>query len=261
MSMPRILLPAFSACAALFLLACGSAVADPDAGSTASSATAGNPITGEGLPNPAPNVTRNWGELPEGRTWGTSAGIDIDPNDGHVWAYERCGAGTFGAGAPMTCETNPVDPVFKFDRHTGEVLAAFGRGLFVTPHGLHVDSAGNVWVADFQGNAAGTKGHQVIKFSPSGHVIMRLGRMGGPGEGVDDLGQPGHAVAGEVAVGRVDVERVGPDVDGGLGRDLPRVAVRDLPGDVRPDRLTALERDLDAHRGLRHPRPPRGHRA
>ena len=59
---------------------------------------AGNPITGEGLPNPAPTVTRNWGQLPAGRKWGTTAGIDIDPIDGNVWAYERCGAGTAGGG-------------------------------------------------------------------------------------------------------------------------------------------------------------------
>src|SRR5687768_18333357 len=26
----------------------------------------GNFITGEGLPNPAPNITKNWGELPAG---------------------------------------------------------------------------------------------------------------------------------------------------------------------------------------------------
>ena len=63
-------------------------------------AAAGNPITGEGFPNPAPNLTKNWGTLPEGRQWGSSAGVDIDPADGHIWAYERCGAGTFGAGVP-----------------------------------------------------------------------------------------------------------------------------------------------------------------
>ena len=34
--------------------------------------TTGNPITGEGLPNPAPVVTRNWGQLPAGRKWGTT---------------------------------------------------------------------------------------------------------------------------------------------------------------------------------------------
>ena len=54
---------------------------------------AGNPISGVGMPNPNPKVTQNWGELPAGRTWGTSAGLDIDPKDGHVWGYERCGAG------------------------------------------------------------------------------------------------------------------------------------------------------------------------
>src|SRR5580658_1318571 len=64
--------------------------------SNAGSTTAMNPITGEGLPNPAPIVTRNWGQPPPGRKWGTTAGIDIDPTDGNVWAYERCGAGTAG---------------------------------------------------------------------------------------------------------------------------------------------------------------------
>jgi hypothetical protein len=69
-----------------------------------------NPITGEGFPNPAPKVTKNWGQLPAGRKWGTSAGIDIDPKDGQIWAYERCGAGTAGGG-PVDCDNTPVDPV------------------------------------------------------------------------------------------------------------------------------------------------------
>src|SRR5262245_11271620 len=68
------------------------------AASSARRASAANPVTGEGLPNPAPIVTRNWGQLPAGRKWGTTAGIDIDPIDGNVWAYERCGAGTAGGG-------------------------------------------------------------------------------------------------------------------------------------------------------------------
>src|SRR6476659_10774593 len=71
-----------------------------------------NPITGEGLPNPAPVVTRNWGQLPAGRKWGTTAGVDIDPRDGNVWAYERCGApAAAGAGGgAVDCDTNAVDP-------------------------------------------------------------------------------------------------------------------------------------------------------
>ena len=97
-------------------------------GCAAVGGTAGNPITGDGIPNPAPRVIANWGELPEGREWGSTAGIDIDPIDGHIWAYERCGASSFGGGVPVNCDNNPVDPIFKFHRDTGEILANFGGG-------------------------------------------------------------------------------------------------------------------------------------
>jgi len=137
------------------------------------------------LPNPNPTVILDWAPLPDGRGWGSTAGIDIGP-DGHVWAYDRCGGG-LGAG----CENNPdLDPIFKFDKDTGEILTSFGAGLFVTPHGFHVDSDGNVWVTDFAGNDAGTKGHQVIKFSPEGEVLLRLGEAGVAGSGPGQLNQP-----------------------------------------------------------------------
>src|SRR6187431_1033376 len=113
-TLPRVLGSACAIGAAFFL-------ATSDAGTNllaqAKPAKVANFITGEGLPNPTPKVTQNWGELPAGRTWGTSAGIDIDPKDGNIWAYERCGAGTAGGG-PVDCDNNPVDPVFKFDRQT-----------------------------------------------------------------------------------------------------------------------------------------------
>ena len=35
------------------------------------------------LPNPNPVVMKAWGPLPDGRTWGSTAGVDIGP-DGHV---------------------------------------------------------------------------------------------------------------------------------------------------------------------------------
>ncbi len=154
----------------------------------------GNPITGEGVPNPAPNVTTNWGALPEGREWGSTAGIDIDPLDGHIWAYERCGASAFGGGVPVNCDNNPVDPIFKFDRNTGEILANFGAGIMVTPHGIHVDADGNVWVTDFVGNEAGTKGHQVHKFSPEGELLMSLGTAGQAGSGPGHFNQPNDVI-------------------------------------------------------------------
>ena len=197
MPTPRILLSTFGASAVVLL----TASATPIPRATLSAQTAakmGNPITGEGLPNPAPKVTRNWGELPAGRKWGTSAGLDIDPKDGHIWGYERCGAGTLGGagGGGTTCETNDVDPVFKFDRHTGKVLANFGKGIMITPHGIHVDQQGNVWIADFAGNKEGTKGHQVHKFSSKGEKLLSLGIAGKPGNADGQFNQPNDVVVG-----------------------------------------------------------------
>jgi sugar lactone lactonase YvrE len=140
------------------------------------------------LPNPNPTVIKNWGELPDGRTWGSTAGVDIGP-DGHVWAYDRCGANT--------CEGSNVDPIVKLDRTTGKLLKSFGGGLIVFPHGIHVDRQGNVWITDGQGSKDGTKGHQVLKFSPEGKVLMRIGKAGVGGSGPGELNMPNDVITNE----------------------------------------------------------------
>ena len=178
------------------LVAGCAAESDPPASTTSAAAdpvTAVNPVTGEGLPNPNPTRIGNWATLPEGREWGSTAGLDIDPTDGHVWGYERCASGSAG-GPGVNCDSNPVDPIFKFDRNTGEILANFGAGIFVTPHGIYVHDDGNVWVTDFAGNEEGTKGHQVHKFSPEGELLMSLGTAGEPGNGPDHLNQPNDVI-------------------------------------------------------------------
>jgi sugar lactone lactonase YvrE len=200
MSTSRFVSCVVAAGAALILAGCSSGPGEQAqaASSQSVAAPAGNIVTGQGFPNPAPNVTRNWGQLPAGRHWGTTAGIDIDPTDGNIVAYERCGAGASGGagGGPVDCETNTVDPIFKFDRKTGAVLANFGKGVMVTPHGISVDKDGNVWVADFSGNKAGTKGHQVHKFSPKGEKLMSLGIAGKPGNADGQFNQPNDVVVG-----------------------------------------------------------------
>ncbi len=188
-----VLNPAVVASATVLLSAC--ATESGESGAMQQEMAIGNPVTGEGLPNPAPTVTANWGDLPAGREWGSTAGVDIDPTDGHVWAYERCASGSAG-GPGINCESNAVDPIFKFDRNTGEVLANIGAGIFVTPHGIHVDDDGNVWVTDFAGNAEGTRGHQVHKFSPEGELLMSLGIAGQPGSGPGQLNQPNDVIVG-----------------------------------------------------------------
>jgi sugar lactone lactonase YvrE len=157
----------------------------PPAGTTGTPADKVTDPALKELPNPNPRVITNWAPLPGGRVWGTSAGVEAGP-DGHIWAYDRCGGGLSDGG----CDTNLVDPIFNFDRTNGNVLASFGSGLFVTPHGFHVDRDGNVWATDFAANEARTKGHQVFKFSPKGDVLMRLGQAGQAGDGPGLLNQP-----------------------------------------------------------------------
>ena len=76
------------------------------------------------LPNPNPIVVKDWGKL-EGRTWGSTAGVDIG-RDGNIWAYDRCGTNS--------CDGSNLAPILKFDRRTGKLLASFGAGMFAFPH-------------------------------------------------------------------------------------------------------------------------------
>jgi streptogramin lyase len=70
----------------------------------------------------------------------------------------------------------------------GKVLGTFGAGMFAWPHGIHVDRTGAIWVAD--GDGKDGKGHQVVKFSPGGKVLLTLGKAGVAGDGPDTFNRP-----------------------------------------------------------------------
>ena len=130
------------------------------------------------LPNAYQRVG-NWAKMPAGRFWGAAAGVDIDPDGKSVWVAERC--------AQNSCAGSNLDPILKFDA-SGKLVKALGHGMFVFPHGIFVDRDGNVWVTD--GQAKDGIGHQVIKFSPDGNVLMRLGKPGVAGAGRDTFNMP-----------------------------------------------------------------------
>jgi streptogramin lyase len=133
-------------------------------------------------PNGAPNPysrDANWLKLPDGRRIGQVTGVDIDPDGRSVWVFERCGA--------RDCVNSTRDPIEKFDP-SGNFVLAFGQGLFNHPHGFYVDREGNVWTTDNTGGNG--KGHQVIKFSPQGKVLLTLGRPGIAGDGPDMFNAP-----------------------------------------------------------------------
>jgi hypothetical protein len=132
-------------------------------------------------PNSQPNPYRtidDWAKLPNGRTWGSTSAVDIAP-DGSVWIAERCGANT--------CAGSDLAPVLHFDK-SGKLLKSFAGGMFVFPHGIFVDREGNVWITDAQGKDG--KGHQVVKFSSEGKVLLTLGKAGISGDGPDTFNQP-----------------------------------------------------------------------
>jgi DNA-binding beta-propeller fold protein YncE len=131
-------------------------------------------------PNPYSTVPGVWAELPDGRTWGSTSAVAVSPDGETIWAIDRCGA---NACPP---EYNQ-DIVFQFDKE-GNILTRFGAGLIVWPHGIDVDQQGNVWVADARGDEG--RGHQILKFSPQGEVLMRLGTAGVAGRTQTTLDQP-----------------------------------------------------------------------
>jgi DNA-binding beta-propeller fold protein YncE len=133
-------------------------------------------------PNSQPNPYRtvdNWGQLSEGRAWGSASAVDIDRDGKRIWVAERCGANS--------CAGKSDPPILEFDQ-SGKLLKSFGAGMFVFPHGICVDPDGNIWVTDGQGKEG--KGHQVFKFSPDGKVLLTLGQAGVAGDGLDTFNQP-----------------------------------------------------------------------
>jgi DNA-binding beta-propeller fold protein YncE len=129
-------------------------------------------------PNPY-RAVENWVKLPDERKWGQTISVDVDPDGKSIWVFERCGG--------TTCDGSDIAPILKIDE-SGKVVKSFGVGMFVFPHGLHLDGDGNVWVTD--GRGKGGKGHQVVKLSPDGKVLMTLGKAGVTGEGPDTFHSP-----------------------------------------------------------------------
>ncbi|HXD19595.1 MAG TPA: peptidyl-alpha-hydroxyglycine alpha-amidating lyase family protein [Vicinamibacterales bacterium] len=139
-------------------------------------------------------------KLPAGRKIGSTAGITVDRDGRSIWAFDRCG--------DQNCVGSDVAPIQKFDA-TGRLVKSFGAGMFVRPHGIHVDRDGNVWVTDGEGPDGkdprrNGKGHQVFKFSPDGKLLMTLGTAGVAGEGRDTFNMPSAVLVapnGDIFVG------------------------------------------------------------
>ena len=156
------------------------------------------------LPNPY-RAIENWGTLPDGRIWGSTSAVAIDP-DGSVWVGERCGEtrppSQITPGSSFACAESKLDPILKFDA-SGKLLKSLGAGMVLFPHGLHVDRDGNVWVTDARAPSPDElqkfpgedkKGSVVVKFSPDGKVLLTLGKPGVRGNPPEALTDPNDVV-------------------------------------------------------------------
>ena len=93
--------------------------------------------------------------LPEGMKMGAPTSVAFDAR-GHMLVFNR-----------------GPHPLMEFDAR-GSFVRAFGEGMYVRPHGMRLDSQGNIWTTD-------VAGHIVMKMSPEGEVLLTLGTRGQPG--------------------------------------------------------------------------------
>ena len=150
----------------------------------------------QALVNPY-RIADGWAQLPGGKPLGAVGKADMDLDGRHVWAIVRCEPLADPARFGDECRDSKMDSVYKFGPD-GKVVASFGGGMFIWPHGLEVDPDGNIWVTDAVATSriprGDTRGHQVVKFSPDGKVLRRLGTPGTEGSGPGHFNSPSDVV-------------------------------------------------------------------
>lgn len=141
---------------------------------SAAYAQASYPCVNE-APNPYTQVT-GWAQMP--RHFANTNNVFVDAKD-NVWVMDRC--------ETKGCLGSKENPIWQFSPE-GKVVKNFGAGMFAFPHTVKPDADGNIWAID--GDAKDGVGNQVIKFSPDGKELLRLGKAGQKGAGNDVFDRP-----------------------------------------------------------------------
>lgn len=156
-----------------------------------------NPYLRVDAPMPPPHLNGgNWGEMIQVRTGPA----------GNVYVYHRCFKAVLGDpfvapghsdGLTANClgRWSVYPPILKFSP-SGQFLAGFGAGLVGRPHGFNLDHEGNMWITDVW-LTEGEMGAVVLKLSPTGELLLTLGKPGIVGEDNETFNRPASvAVAG-----------------------------------------------------------------
>ncbi|MBP1719650.1 MAG: repeat family protein, partial [Deltaproteobacteria bacterium] len=97
-------------------------------------------------------VLVDWAKLPEGWSFLEVVDMAVDEKD-RVYIFSR-----------------REHPVTIFDSE-GNLLNAWGEGLFQRPHGITIDPEGNLFLVD-------DGGHVVRKYTPEGKLLFTIGTQG-----------------------------------------------------------------------------------
>lgn len=152
-------------------------------------------------------IVTDWPLIPARAKFGQVSAVDVD-TEGRVFVLHRAGR--------EWSEPFPADPiveptVFVFDGASGKVLARWGAGQFIMPHGLSIDPQGKVWITD-------VAREQVFRFSPEGKLELTLGERGLAGSDARHFGRP------------TDIAFTGDEVFVSDGYTNTRIAVFDHAG-------------------------------
>jgi peptidylamidoglycolate lyase len=120
-----------------------------------------------------------WPRLPAGVHMGQATGLTADAK-GRIFVFHRAGREWV---EPFPKDPIAGDTVFVFDGARGNLLARWGAGEFIMPHGLAIDREGNVWVTD-------VGAQQVRKFTADGRPLLTLGERGVKGSDAGHFALP-----------------------------------------------------------------------
>jgi peptidylamidoglycolate lyase len=121
---------------------------------------------------------KDWPSLAADVRLGEVSAVDVDP-DGNIWLLHRPGRPW---QEPFPRTTIPYPTVLKL-APDGTMLARWGAGKFIMPHGLSIDSAGKIWITD-------VAREQIFRFSPDGRQELVLGEKGITRQDANHFGRP-----------------------------------------------------------------------
>ena len=75
---------------------------------------------------------------------GRASGVAVDSYN-HVFVFHSSDRDW---SDPFPDDASAGATIAMFDGATGDLIAEWGRNMFVMPHGLAVDSGDNVWLTD-----------------------------------------------------------------------------------------------------------------